>query len=151
MQKWKTGIVPCTHVIFCQSVLLSICFCIFFYSSLSTQKPIICVFLYTLYTINSGTIEGGIAMLNSKNLQVHSVIKKAHLGILTSLVFSHDSRLSSVFLFTVSFPIFLRAIILKTDRIKQCWLILCNEGISWANKKIIQSAGITFTFWQLQF
>ncbi|XP_078149548.1 SEC12-like protein 2 [Carex rostrata] len=46
-----------------------------------------------------GTIEGSIVILNSKNLQVHSVIKKAHLGILTSLVFSHDSRalLSSSF------------------------------------------------------
>ncbi|KAJ1686082.1 hypothetical protein LUZ63_017472 [Rhynchospora breviuscula] len=46
-----------------------------------------------------GTIEGGIVVLNSKNLQVHSVIKKAHLGLLTSLVFSQDSRalLSSSF------------------------------------------------------
>ncbi|KAJ3703760.1 hypothetical protein LUZ61_007465 [Rhynchospora tenuis] len=46
-----------------------------------------------------GTIEGGVVVLNSKNLQVHSIIKKAHLGLLTSLVFSHDSRalLSSSF------------------------------------------------------
>ncbi|WOH15566.1 hypothetical protein DCAR_0935108 [Daucus carota subsp. sativus] len=39
-----------------------------------------------------GTMEGDILVLNSSSMLVHSVIKKAHLGILTSLMFSEDSR-----------------------------------------------------------
>ncbi|KAL8157564.1 hypothetical protein AgCh_002318 [Apium graveolens] len=46
-----------------------------------------------------GTMEGDILVLHSSSMQVHTVVKKAHLGILTSLMFSHDSRalLSSSF------------------------------------------------------
>ncbi|KAJ3669357.1 hypothetical protein LUZ60_011307 [Juncus effusus] len=46
-----------------------------------------------------GTIEGNIVILSSETLQVHSIIKKAHMGILTTVAFSHDSRqlLSSSF------------------------------------------------------
>lgn len=39
-----------------------------------------------------GTIEGDILILNSSNMKVHTVIKKAHLGLVTSLAFSSDSR-----------------------------------------------------------
>ncbi|XP_058092691.1 SEC12-like protein 2 [Magnolia sinica] len=38
-----------------------------------------------------GTIEGDIVIRNT-NMQVHTTVKKAHLGVVTTLVFSHDSR-----------------------------------------------------------
>ncbi|OAY81332.1 SEC12-like protein 2 [Ananas comosus] len=46
-----------------------------------------------------GTTEGSIEVLSSANMQVQTRVKKAHLGIVTALVFSHDSRalLSSSF------------------------------------------------------
>lgn len=37
-------------------------------------------------------MEGDILILNSISMRVKAVVKKAHLGIVTSLVFSHDSR-----------------------------------------------------------
>ena len=39
-----------------------------------------------------GTMEGDILVLHSSSMRVHTVVKKAHLGIVTSLMFSHDSR-----------------------------------------------------------
>ncbi|XP_078444288.1 SEC12-like protein 2 [Wolffia australiana] len=38
-----------------------------------------------------GTIEGDVVIL-SQNLQVHSTVKRAHIGLVTTLAFSHDSR-----------------------------------------------------------
>nr|CAD1838109.1 unnamed protein product [Ananas comosus var. bracteatus] len=51
-----------------------------------------------------GTTEGSIEVLSSANVQVQTRVKKAHLGIVTALVFSHDSRalLSSSFDSTAS-------------------------------------------------
>ncbi|MFS7982965.1 putative transcription factor WD40-like family [Helianthus anomalus] len=39
-----------------------------------------------------GTIEGDVLILNSSSMKVQTVIKKAHLGVVTSLAFSNDSR-----------------------------------------------------------
>uniref|UniRef100_A0A0D9XU33 Anaphase-promoting complex subunit 4-like WD40 domain-containing protein n=1 Tax=Leersia perrieri TaxID=77586 RepID=A0A0D9XU33_9ORYZ len=39
-----------------------------------------------------GTIEGSIIVLSSKNMRVLVTVKKAHLGIITTLAFSEDSR-----------------------------------------------------------
>ncbi|CAH1443278.1 unnamed protein product [Lactuca virosa] len=39
-----------------------------------------------------GTIQGDIFILNASNLRVQSVVKKAHLGLVTALAFSQDSR-----------------------------------------------------------
>lgn len=39
-----------------------------------------------------GTIEGDVMIVSSNNLQVQNVIKKAHLGLVTTLKFSEDSR-----------------------------------------------------------
>lgn len=50
-------------------------------------------FLSLLWLFNfRGTMEGDILVLHSSSMWVHTVVKKAHLGILTSLMFSHDSR-----------------------------------------------------------
>uniref|UniRef100_A0A0A9CL64 Anaphase-promoting complex subunit 4-like WD40 domain-containing protein n=1 Tax=Arundo donax TaxID=35708 RepID=A0A0A9CL64_ARUDO len=39
-----------------------------------------------------GTIEGSIVVLDSKNMRTLVTVKKAHLGIVTTLAFSQDSR-----------------------------------------------------------
>ncbi|KAL2627671.1 hypothetical protein AAZX31_07G201900 [Glycine max] len=39
-----------------------------------------------------GTPSGDIVVVNSTNMQIHTMIKKAHLGIVTALAFSPDSR-----------------------------------------------------------
>ncbi|TVU30336.1 hypothetical protein EJB05_21951, partial [Eragrostis curvula] len=39
-----------------------------------------------------GTIEGSVIVLGSKNMQTLVTVKKAHLGIVTTLAFSHDSK-----------------------------------------------------------
>ncbi|KAL5204192.1 hypothetical protein ABZP36_009063 [Zizania latifolia] len=48
-----------------------------------------------------GTIEGSIIVLSSKSMRVLLTVKKAHLGIITTLAFSQDSR--SVTLLSTSF------------------------------------------------
>jgi hypothetical protein len=40
----------------------------------------------------SGTPSGEIIIVNSTNMHIHTKIKKAHLGIITALAFSPDSR-----------------------------------------------------------
>lgn len=42
--------------------------------------------------ICSGTPEGDIVIVNSTNMQIQTMIKKAHLGVVTALAFSPDSR-----------------------------------------------------------
>lgn len=39
-----------------------------------------------------GTMEGDVLVLYSSSMRLHTAVKKAHLGIVTSLMFSHDSR-----------------------------------------------------------
>ncbi|KAM0009256.1 putative transcription factor WD40-like family [Helianthus debilis subsp. tardiflorus] len=39
-----------------------------------------------------GTIQGDIFILNASSMKVHTAVKKAHLGLVTALAFSHDSR-----------------------------------------------------------
>ncbi|KAJ8642788.1 hypothetical protein MRB53_004536 [Persea americana] len=39
-----------------------------------------------------GTIEGDIAIIDSTNMQVKTMVKAAHLGLVTALTFSHDCR-----------------------------------------------------------
>ncbi|GAA0160164.1 guanyl-nucleotide exchange factor [Lithospermum erythrorhizon] len=39
-----------------------------------------------------GTIEGSILVISSTSMQVQTIIKKAHLGLVTALTFSQDSR-----------------------------------------------------------
>ncbi|KAL9254950.1 SEC12-like protein [Drosera capensis] len=39
-----------------------------------------------------GTTEGDVLVLSSSTMQVQMTVKKAHLGIVTALMFSHDSR-----------------------------------------------------------
>ncbi|KAM7464367.1 hypothetical protein LguiA_032488 [Lonicera macranthoides] len=39
-----------------------------------------------------GTIQGDILVLNSTSMRVRTMVRKAHLGFLTALAFSHDSR-----------------------------------------------------------
>jgi prolactin regulatory element-binding protein len=47
--------------------------------------------------ISSGTIEGTIIVVGSKGMRTLITVKKAHLGIVTTLAFSQDSRLVSSF------------------------------------------------------
>jgi prolactin regulatory element-binding protein len=37
--------------------------------------------------------QGDVLLVNSTNLRVQTLVRKAHLGIVTALAFSHDSRL----------------------------------------------------------
>ncbi|KAJ6768776.1 PROLACTIN REGULATORY ELEMENT BINDING PROTEIN [Salix koriyanagi] len=39
-----------------------------------------------------GTAQGDVLLINSTNMRVQTMIRKAHLGIVTALTFSHDSR-----------------------------------------------------------
>ncbi|KAI7754252.1 hypothetical protein M8C21_018011 [Ambrosia artemisiifolia] len=39
-----------------------------------------------------GTAEGDVFILNAISMKVHTAVKKAHLGLVTALAFSHDSR-----------------------------------------------------------
>nr|KAJ0197570.1 hypothetical protein LSAT_V11C700363180 [Lactuca sativa] len=39
-----------------------------------------------------GTIQGDIFILNSSNMRMHSVVKKPHIGLVTALAFSQDSK-----------------------------------------------------------
>ncbi|KAG6765936.1 hypothetical protein POTOM_029997 [Populus tomentosa] len=39
-----------------------------------------------------GTAQGDVMLINSTNMCIQTMIKKAHLGIVTALTFSHDSR-----------------------------------------------------------
>ncbi|KDP38060.1 hypothetical protein JCGZ_04703 [Jatropha curcas] len=40
----------------------------------------------------SGTIQGDVMLINSISMRVQTVIKEAHIGVVTALAFSHDSR-----------------------------------------------------------
>lgn len=40
-----------------------------------------------------GTTRGDVVIINSSSMKVQTMVKKAHLGFVTSLAFSHDSRL----------------------------------------------------------
>ncbi|KAF5751841.1 putative Prolactin regulatory element-binding protein [Tripterygium wilfordii] len=42
--------------------------------------------------LSVGTIEGDILVINSRNMQVQNLIRKAHLGMVTTLAFTNDSR-----------------------------------------------------------
>jgi hypothetical protein len=46
--------------------------------------------------VYSGTIEGSIIIVGSKDMRTLVTVKKAHLGIVTTLAFSQDSRLVSL-------------------------------------------------------
>eukprot|EP00262_Sarcandra_glabra_P012780 TRINITY_DN3369_c0_g1_i1.p1 TRINITY_DN3369_c0_g1~~TRINITY_DN3369_c0_g1_i1.p1 ORF type:complete len:404 (+),score=67.89 TRINITY_DN3369_c0_g1_i1:81-1292(+) len=39
-----------------------------------------------------GSIEGDVSIINSTNMRVQTTVRKAHLGVVTALVFSQDSR-----------------------------------------------------------
>lgn len=62
-----------------------------------------------------GTIEGDVAIINSSNFKVQLLVKKAHLGLVTALAFSHDSR----FLVSTSFDSTARVTVIE-DR-KESW------------------------------
>ncbi|KAJ0095850.1 hypothetical protein Patl1_15355 [Pistacia atlantica] len=49
---------------------------------------------YVLFiaAITEGTDKGDIAIINSSNMQVQTMVRKAHLGFVTALAFSDDSR-----------------------------------------------------------
>ena len=51
--------------------------------------------------ICSGTPSGDIVIVNSTNMHILSMIKKAHLGIVTALAFSHDSRFEASILLLI--------------------------------------------------
>lgn len=42
--------------------------------------------------ISIGTIQGDIYIINSTSMQVQMVVRKAHLGLVTALMFAQDSR-----------------------------------------------------------
>lgn len=69
-----------------------------------------------------GTMEGDILVLHSSSMRVHTVVKKAHLGIITSLMFSHDSRA----LLSTSFDSSARVTLVedKKERGLSLWVIL---------------------------
>jgi len=46
--------------------------------------------------VYSGTIEGSIIIVGSKDMRTLVTVKKGHLGIVTTLAFSQDSRLVSL-------------------------------------------------------
>lgn len=45
-----------------------------------------------------GTVQGDVFILSSNNMRVHTPIKKAHIGVVTALAFSQDSRLHHLYL-----------------------------------------------------
>ncbi|KAJ0687722.1 putative WD40/YVTN repeat-like-containing domain superfamily [Helianthus annuus] len=61
--------------------------------------------LFHSFVFNIGTIEGDVLILNSSSMKVQTVIKKAHLGVVTSLAFSNDSRFFFFFFFFFFFSI----------------------------------------------
>ncbi|XP_020100388.1 SEC12-like protein 2 isoform X1 [Ananas comosus] len=73
-------------------------------------------------TIYSGTVEGSIIILRSADTQVHTAVKKAHLGIVTALVFSQDTRA----LLSSSFDSTARVTVIENKKSKglNMWLIL---------------------------
>uniref|UniRef100_A0A166EEP1 Uncharacterized protein n=1 Tax=Daucus carota subsp. sativus TaxID=79200 RepID=A0A166EEP1_DAUCS len=78
--------------------------------------------LKKLVWYNKGTMEGDILVLHSSSMRVHTVVKKAHLGIVTSLMFSHDSRA----LLSTSFDSSARVTLVadKKERGTSLWIIL---------------------------
>ncbi|CAK7326740.1 unnamed protein product [Dovyalis caffra] len=49
--------------------------------------------MYIIFTVTlRGLTQGDVLLINSTNMRVHTMIRKAHLGIVTALAFSHDSR-----------------------------------------------------------
>jgi prolactin regulatory element-binding protein len=54
----------------------------------------------------SGTPSGEIVIVNSTNMHIHTKIKKAHLGIITALAFSPDSRFGMIFFFLPKFTVY---------------------------------------------
>ncbi|XP_074330611.1 SEC12-like protein 2 [Apium graveolens] len=69
-----------------------------------------------------GTMEGDILVLHSSSMRLHTAVKKAHLGIVTSLMFSHDSRA----LLSTSFDSSARVTLVedKKERGLSLWVIL---------------------------
>lgn len=69
-----------------------------------------------------GTMEGDILVLYSSSMRLHTAVKKAHLGIVTSLMFSHDSRA----LLSTSFDSSARVTLVedKKERGLSLWVIL---------------------------
>lgn len=72
----------------------------------NTFRPIWCSFARTyLFCFGgltcSGTPSGDIVIGYSTNMQILTMIKKAHLGIVTALAFSPDSRFESQYIYTV--------------------------------------------------
>ncbi|KAJ0971458.1 hypothetical protein J5N97_019417 [Dioscorea zingiberensis] len=69
-----------------------------------------------------GTVEGDILVLSSSDMRVQKMIKKAHLGIVTAVVFSQDSR----FLISASFDSTARVTTLEGKKKNglSVWLII---------------------------
>ncbi|XP_073059445.1 SEC12-like protein 2 [Primulina eburnea] len=69
-----------------------------------------------------GTIQGDILILSSTNMQVRTIVKKAHLGLVTALAFSQDSRA----LISASLDSSARVTLIKDTKKKgvNLWIIL---------------------------
>ncbi|XP_063935125.1 SEC12-like protein 2 [Daucus carota subsp. sativus] len=67
-------------------------------------------------------MEGDILVLHSSSMRLHTAVKKTHLGIVTSLMFSHDSRA----LLSTSFDSSARVTLVedKKERGLSLWVIL---------------------------
>ncbi|XP_060189644.1 SEC12-like protein 2 isoform X2 [Lycium barbarum] len=70
-----------------------------------------------------GTIEGDVVIVSSNNFQVQNVVKKAHLGLVTTLKFSEDSRA----LLSASMDSRVRVTIIKDEEKKSglsLWIVI---------------------------
>ncbi|XP_059282150.1 SEC12-like protein 2 isoform X1 [Lycium ferocissimum] len=70
-----------------------------------------------------GTIEGDVLIVSSNNFQVQNVVKKAHLGLVTTLKFSEDSRA----LLSASMDSRVRVTIIKDEEKKSglsLWIVM---------------------------
>jgi len=88
-----------------------------------------------------GTMEGDVLIIDSKRMKVNQVVKKAHLGLVTALAFSPDSRC----LVSVSFDSRARLIVIEPTRAKRgisLWVVLLFVLLYVVSFYFLESKGI---------
>ncbi|CAA7022557.1 unnamed protein product [Microthlaspi erraticum] len=88
-----------------------------------------------------GTMEGDVLIIDSKRMNVNQVVKKAHLGLVTALAFSPDSRC----LVSVSFDSRARLIAIEPTRAKRgisLWAVLLFVLLYVVSYYFLESKGI---------
>lgn len=69
---------------------------------------ILVVVVITFLFNASGNMEGDVLIIDSTKMKTHQLVKKAHLGLVTALTFSPDSRCLSILTKYLSFTAQLR-------------------------------------------